>query len=109
MLKEQHQGKRLTLLLQYFVKQLQTCINTTPKDITHRQQLKKKKNILITKIVAHGTKANRPKVHDKEIENYIQDLINYKRGINARLDKNVTFDKSRFDKMICALKIPKMK
>ena len=109
MLREQHQRKRLTLLLQYFVKQLQTCVNTTPKDIKHRQQLKKKKNILITKIVAHGTEANRPEVHNKDIETYIKDLINYKRGINGRIDKTISFDIPSFEKMIRALKIPNMK
>lgn len=93
-------------LLTYWTKELDRTVKTTARNPDELLKLTKRKDKLIRKIVAFGTRPNHQQIQDN-LWNRIKDLVHYKRGRNI-LDNEQTdkdYDWLKFNEISNSLDI----
>lgn len=74
-------------LLRYWFKELDGIILRGTKNPDDLKKLEDKRDRLIVKISAFGSKANRPSTFDPELDQRVRDILLYRRGLALEQQK----------------------
>lgn len=104
---EKNEKDRKLSLIKYWFDELDRILETVAEDCEHLSRLTKRRDLLVIKITAIGSKPNTPKIDCFSLNERIKDLIHYRRGKQQLLadNKDKEFNWVKFNDTSSSLQI----